>query len=31
VSRRPGQEPSFGNTAAMVLEKSPVSIVFVAS
>jgi nucleotide-binding universal stress UspA family protein len=31
VSRRPGQEPSFGNTAAMVLEKSPVSIVFLAS
>jgi Kef-type K+ transport system membrane component KefB/nucleotide-binding universal stress UspA family protein len=31
VSRRPGQELSFGNTAAMVLEKSPVSIVFLAS
>src|SRR5262249_12263516 len=31
VSRRPGQELSFGNTAAMVLEKSSVSIVFLAS
>jgi Kef-type K+ transport system membrane component KefB/nucleotide-binding universal stress UspA family protein len=30
VSRRPGQELSFGNTASMVLEKSPVSIVFLA-
>ena len=31
VSRRPGDKLFFGDTAAAVLEKSPTSIVFVAS
>jgi nucleotide-binding universal stress UspA family protein len=31
VSRRPGDKLFFGDTAAAVLEKSPASIVFVAS
>ena len=31
VSRRPGDMLFFGNTAAVVLERSPTSILFVAS